>query len=614
MRPISALFLLFTTVLAPASACAADPVALLERWETLRDTDAPAPRFEEGIEFLMNYPGWPDEKAIKLRTEAAAFTDRPERSVMREFCEVLPPISGRGMLACAIAQAADEKSCSKWLRQGWIQGDFAENEEQAILTRYGDVLDADAHLNRTERLLYEGKPTAAKRMIELLPVAQRPYYQAWIGLSARDAKTDDLWRDLPEAQQKSPGILFARMHNSQKTKQLDALIALAKRAPADAPYPEHWWDLRQIAAREAITQQHFDDALAIVRRHGTLDGEDLAEALWLKGWLELEFTKNSDDAYKDFETLYESVKTPVSKARAAYWAGRAAKKNGNADVAHEWYVKGAAYPTVFYGQLSHLALHPDKPLVLPSAPSFSADHKQAFEDNLLVRIARHLGGRDEPKLRDRFLIQLASSAETQNQLTLVTNLAREVGGISSAVKVAKYALRKHAVMPESGWPTIALPKDIAIEPALALAITRQESEFDPEAISPADARGLMQLLPSTAQHVAEQHELPYGRGSLYNPEENLRLGTTYLGQMIDGFDGSYILGIASYNAGPGTVRKWRNAFGAPPKTLEGSIDWIESIPFTETRNYVQRVLENTQVYRTLETPDAPPELDKDLVR
>jgi soluble lytic murein transglycosylase len=614
MRPVFAVFMLIATLICPALAQAGDLATLFERWETLKDKDSPTPRFEDGLNFLTEYPGWPDEKSIRMRTEAAAFSEQPERSLMREFCEIMPPISGRGMLACATAQAADEKSCGAWLHQGWIQGDFSENEEQAILARYSTQIAADAHLARTERLLYEGKPTAARRMLPLLPAENHPLYEAWIGLAARDRAAEDLWRTLPENAQKSPGLLFARLSNARKSGQMDTLIALAKKVPAHAPYPEQWWEHQQIAAREAITKQRYDDALSVLSPHGALEGEDLAEALWLKGWILLEFKGNASAAHKDFHALYDHVKTPVSKARAAYWAARAATKNGNADIAQQWYNKAARNPTVFYGQLAHLALHPAKPLVLPEEPHFSAAQKDMFEVAPLVKIIRYLSEEGAHKQRDRFLIHLTNATETQAQLTLASNLAREVGGISSAVKVAKYALRKQAIMVESGWPRIDLPTPIAIEPALALAITRQESEFDPKAVSSANARGLMQLLPSTAKHVADQHDLDYDRDSLFNPKENLTLGTTYLGQMVSGFDGSYILGIASYNAGPGTVRKWLKTYGPPPKTLEGSINWIESIPFTETRNYVQRVLENVQVYRTLAQPEAPPTLDQDLVR
>lgn len=597
----------------PTLTLAADEEALVERWRTLRDTDAPTPRFEDAVGFLTQYSGWPDEKTIRLRAETAAFGEKPERSLMREFCEVLPPISGRGMIACAMAEAADKTACSKWLRQGWIQGDFSEREEQEIISRYGDVLDEEAHIARLERQLYEEKPTAAKRTLALIPEGKRTYYNAWIGLTTHE--DEDAWRSLSEAQQKSPGIIFARLADARKEGKNDLMIALAKRAPANAPYPTLWWNSRELAAREAIHEKDYSDALTILKNHGAIEGEDLADAIWLKGWLLLEFSGDAESAYNDFSVLFNQVSTPVSKARAAYWAARAASKSGDSKAAHAWYNKAAKYPTVFYGQLAHLALQPEKAIRLPSAPRFSAAQQEALEADPLARVARFCHEQNEEKLRDRFLAQLARNADSQGKLTIISNLAQELGGISSAVKIAKLALRKQAIMSGSGWPTIDLPDELGVEPALALAITRQESEFDPEAVSPANARGLMQLLPATAKHVAQQNDWSFNNRTLSDPSQNLKLGSTYLGRLIRGFDGSYILGIASYNAGPANVRRWIRENGEPPRNLAGAINWIESIPFAETRNYVQRVLENLQVYRSMdEKASHQPTLVDDLTR
>ncbi len=586
----------------------------LTQWKQLRDPDVTTIAFVDGAEFLNAHPEWPDTKIIRLRTEAAALTEQPKGALIEAFCEDMPPISGRGMFACLKAQAGTNKQRDYWLHQGWLQGDFSASEEQQILHDHTDALQLADHRNRLERLLYEHKTTAAKRLLDAFPAIRRPHHTVWIAMIEHDRRANAKLRALPKSERHKFGILFEQLSAVIDARKFNTAVKLAREVPGNAPYPALWWPLRHTAIREALADRHYDTALDILNRTGTLEGTDLAEALWLKGWITLSFKHQPKAAYKAFHQLYTEVSTPVSRARAAYWAGRAAHENGNDSIAQEWYQKAALHPTVFYGQLAHVALAPKRALPLPDAPAPSANERRAFEHESVVKAARLLAKDEDPKLRDRFLNHLASSADSTERLALVSMLAQDIGGLSSGVKSAKMALRQQIVLLKAGWPRIALPSKLGVESALALAISRQESEFDPNARSSADARGLMQLLPTTARHVAKQHGITYRKSSLTNPAQNLTLGTAYLGQIIDGFDGSYVLGIASYNAGPTNVRRWINSMGNPPKTLNGMLDWIEAIPYGETRNYVMRVLENLTVYRTLATPDHAPEIIHDLTR
>jgi soluble lytic murein transglycosylase len=609
LRSVALIGLLFCS-----AAHADDPATLLEQWQRLRDTDAPTPSFSEAYRFLVEHPGWPDEKILRIRAEAAALSSSPDPMTMRKFCSNPGPISGRGMYACLRAQAGDPDIRRTWLHKGWIQGDFNEAEERLILSEYGSQLGTNDHVARIDRLLYEKKATPAKRMLPLTPASRRLVFKTRIALTEKDRDAKRIMRSLSNAERNDIGILYIQASAALEAKKLDSLLSLVKNIPANAPYPEQWWPLRHTAIREAIANKHFAIALAILNKQGDLTGEAMAEALWLKGWITLEFSRDATSAYKDFRTLYTQVGTPVSRARAAYWAGRAASKNGNAEIARDWWIKAALNPTVFYGQMAHLALHPNQPLELPAQPEPSKSLKQAYENEEITQMLRHLASSGNAKLFDRFIQYIAATEEDPKRLAMLAKLAGELGGVAREVKVAKLALRKQTVLIESGWPRLELPQTLSIEPALAMAITRQESEFDPYARSGADARGLMQLLPATARHVADKNGLPYTDSSLDDPAQNIVLGTTYLGQIIRGWDGSYILGIASYNAGPGSVRRWITAMGNPPKNVPDAINWIESIPFGETRNYVMRVLENTQVYRTLDAPQEPIGLAKDLTR
>lgn len=607
------LTLLFAILIAPPSLAQTQAEMPLSRWQELRDPDAPLPSFEEAFTFLHDHPGWPDAKTIRIRAEAAALSEQPEPDRMRVFCAEPGPISGRGMFACLRAQVGEAADRRSWLHKGWIQGDFSESEERSILRKYGAQFSREDHIARTERLLYEGKLTPAKRMLDVVPAAYRMPFKTWIAFAQNDRNTDHLLATLSPEEKNQSGLRFAKAKQAAADKRYDALVSVLKDIPESAHYPEQWWPLRQLAIREAIGDRKFSLALSLARKHGDLSGEALAEALWLKGWLWM-IQEDPREAYKVFHKLYTEVSTPVSKARAAYWAGRAATQNGNPDIATEWWHKAAKYPTVFYGQLAHLTLAPSQPLALPEEPAASSAEKKRIADHELGRAARLLMEQGDTKTAERFLAALVAEHNSPETLAAVAAYAKDIRGKTGGVKAAKWALRKRIVLVDYGWPRESLPESLPIEKALSLAITRQESEFDPKARSSANAQGLMQLLPETARQVARKLEVAFSEADLENPHMNIMLGSTYLRQLIDGFDGSYILGVASYNAGPANVRKWIAANGSPPKTLDGALYWIESIPFTETRNYVMRVLENLQLYRHLESPKEPPQLIDDMTR
>ena len=596
-----------------ASAAYALPPAYAQ-WEHLRSPDTQTIGFAEGVDFLGKHPGWPEEKLIRLRTEAAALAERPGKAAMANFCTETPPITGRGMIACAEAGIGSGATNAAWIKQGWIQGDFSESEEDRILASHGRTLTTADHDARTDRLLYEGKSAPARRMLTLVSDTTRQRFEVRIAFVSGDKRAPSKLNGLSAPDQRDPGILFERIKWRMKRND-DSYADLFASVPKNAPYPDLWWPMRANAARTLVRERAYAKAYQILGGHGALKPEYLADALWLRGWIALRFRHDAATAYTHFHALYTSVYTPVSKARGAYWAARAANKNGNTDIAREWMEKAARHPTVFYGQLAHGSLRGKAPLQLTTTvPDASDIEKAAFAKNPLVAAARALHADHELKLRDAFLDALGAQARTPGEFALIAALSSELAGPSGGVEAAKQALRNGIVLMPYGWPRIRLPDGLPIEPALTLAITRQESEFNALARSPANARGLMQLLPGTGREVARKLGLAYTVASLDDPDMNMMLGSTYLGQMIAGFDGSYVLGIASYNAGPGSARRWIAQRGMPPRTVDGAIDWIESIPFAETRNYVMRVLENVTVYRTLADPKAPVLLEQDLRR
>lgn len=600
-------------LLLPAPALA-DAQGSYAQWKYLRDPSTLQISFGEGHRFLSQHGDWPEAKTIQLRTEEAALNQSPDGSAMRAFCEQFPPLSGRGMLACVTANAAGANR-EAWLKQGWLQGDFSPYEEELVLNRFGGALSHEDHEARADRLLYEGKINSAQRMMSLVSHQRVPLYEARIALITGARNANAKLEALPGNYRNDPGIMFDRIRWRHK-KGLDAGVAeLFVQSPEDPPYPDLWWPLRAIAVREAMASAQYGEALEIIRRHGELTNREfLAEALWLKGWINLEFRGNAGEGYKAFYDLYTNVGTPVSKARAAYWAGRAATKNGNAGIARDWFEKAAAHPTVFYGQLAHLQLHPGVPLELPEQPYVSDAAKQSFAQEEMAQVVRLLAERGEEEEAELFLVHMASVAQSRERLALLADLGESVMGKHGGVLVAKAALRQGVVLTKAGWPMPTIPDNIEIEPALALAITRQESEFDPRAQSRANARGLMQLLPGTANETARRFAIPYSPDKIWNEDTNVLLGSAYLGSLVNAWDDSYILAIASYNAGPANARRWREDYGHPSGDIEQSINWIESIPFSETRNYVQRVMENLQVYRTRLHSQQKVALAQDLTR
>lgn len=602
--------ILAVALLACTPAHAADPAMTYADWKYLRDPNTPAISFSSGLTFLNRHGDWPDIKLIRIRTEEAALREGQSGSALKSFCAAYPPITGRGMIACVAVGIGGDTA----VKQAWKQGDFSPFEEKQILGQHRGSLSNADHEARVDRLLYERKSGGAQRMLPMLSSAQQKLAEARIALQTGAGNAPIKLKAVPASLQDHPGLTLDRIRFRNKRGLNMEMRELFANGPIDPPYADEWWPLRAIAVREALQAAQYRQAQEIIRRHGALKTEFLAEALWLKGWIGLTYQNNAGDAYKDFYRLYNEVITPVSKSRAAYWAARAAKKNGNGDIARDWLRKAAEYPTVFYGQLAHAELNPNEPLDLPSQPSVSTGTRAEFAKRELPRVTRMLADAGEQEMVDKFIIHMGEKAETPEEFALLADLATSINASHGGVVVAKSALRKNIVLIRAGWPTMPTPANLGIEPALTHAITRQESEFNNKAQSHANAKGLMQLLPGTASDTARKIGLPFAPPDIWDPTTNVTLGSAYLGRMIAAQGDSYILGIASYNAGPRNANNWVADFGRPPGNAEDAIQWIENIPFGETRNYVQRVLENLQVYRQLLKQSDRVKLAEDLRR
>ena len=591
------------------------------QWLHFRDRNSNA-SFDSISAFIKDNPDWPEQDKLVLRAEQALTDESHPNNVIKAWFKQYPPKTGRGKILLLQAEDNAKKSRAEsertaLLKDAWINGDFEKPQEDQILSRYGHMLTLSDHVKRIDRLLWEDKISDAQRMLRLVTLEYKHLAEARI-LLMRDGKgVESAVNKVSKKLRGDLGLAYARMKWRQRKGMDSGVREILLSVPEHVPYPEKWWSARESQIRTALQNGNKKAALKLLKNHGQKAGQPLAEALFLSGWIKLEFMGNSKDAYKDFYTLFENVKFPVSKSRGAYWAGKAAEKNGNRDIAKGWYRQASAHPTTFYGQLASLKLDSTAPLRIPSPPITSDAEKKKFAKRELARVVTLLAEADQAQTAMNFIDHMTVTAKTPDEASMAAGLSRAISRVDEGVKAAKMAMQNNILLIDVGFPLISKYRPpVDIELALVHAITRQESQFDRTAKSPSNAMGMMQLLPSTAKEVAKKMGVGYSLARLNEREYNMNLGSAYLHRLIGSFDGSYIQAIAAYNAGPGRVRKWRGEFGEPGNTIDSAVNWIETIPFNETRNYVQRVIENLQVYRHLLSKDKTPTLKigKDLLR
>jgi soluble lytic murein transglycosylase len=554
--------------------------------------------FAEITQFLLGHRDWPGQKVLTQHAEEA-IAGVPDSTLMEWFTQH-PPMTPAAQLRYAdlLAAAGRDGQSLDLVRSAWIDGNFTAFEEKGLLQRYHDLLRAVDHQKRLDRLLWDGQIDAARHQLRLLNPDYQALGEARLSLQELEPGVERLIARVPAALQRDPGLLYDRLRWRVRKEMYDSAIELLKDAPHDLVKPAAWASERQILARHLYGDGKAPLAYSIAEHHGLLGGSSFAELEFLAGWIALRSLHRPDIAYNHFVRLYDSVKMPVSVARGAYWAGRAAEAMGYAQLSASWYETASENMTTYYGQLAaaHLGTSPD--MVDLKEPIPTAQETAAFERRDLVHIAHALGEVGADDYERPFLRHIAETAQTPAEFALAARLAAILDRPDLAVSAAKKANTAGVTLLDEGWPIAKLPPGGPVEAPLVLAMARQESAFDHEAVSQAGARGLMQLMPATASRIAKLLHLPFSAPRLTTDTHyNVTLGRAYLQSLIDDFSGSYVLAVAAYNAGPSRVHEWMGLYGDPRSKSTDAIDWVESIPFTETRNYVQRVLENLQVYR-----------------
>ncbi|MFO1038466.1 MAG: transglycosylase SLT domain-containing protein [Geminicoccaceae bacterium] len=577
-------------------------------WRELLESETRLP-FSSYQHFLDRYPDWPSLGALQIKGEQSLDDSVPYATRLAFFARH-PPLSKEGRIsyADALLQAGKTGEATKLLRRVWAEDEFAMADGQAFYAQYSAYLRSADHAARLDRLLWAGETGAATRMLELVGPREQAVGRARIALQNNDKNVLQLFNQVPPDARSESGMLYDRYQWRQRRGSETDAWQLLTQLPPRLSHPEAWWKVQQRAIRDALDAGNPRLAYQIAARHRQPTGSSMADAEWLAGYVALRYLKQPVAASQHFQAMAQAVRTPISRGRAAYWAGRAAEAAGDQDAATAWYQSAAANPTSFYGQMAAAEIGVD---IRSQLPRQAGPSQQAIDIVLrrpsaqMARVLCRLPESDHAQPFFRHLgVELAASREGlgvvaaiaeechRPDLTLIASRAATANGGTFVLR-ASYPMLPQAVMGQM--------KDLPLDVATVMAVARQESLFNADARSPAGALGLLQLMPGTAQQVSREIGIPYSRQKLLDdPVYNARLGSFYLRRQMERFDGEPALAIAAYNAGPGRVSTWIEENGDPRgRDANALVDWIESIPFSETRNYVQRVMEARNVYAAM---------------
>ncbi|CAN5301905.1 lytic transglycosylase domain-containing protein [soil metagenome] len=531
-----------------------------------------------------------------------------------------PPRSARGAMGLAAAyQATNQAEDAKTLiRNVWRGHAFDADTQRALQGRFGALITPEDTAVRVQFLLYGAQGPSVRDLLPQLPGDQRALAEARIALRSDARNAAATLARVPARLQSDPGLTYERAASLRRRGQPDAALALVSNlppAPGSSDGDDRLWTERRQLINAALKKQDYRAAYQAATNHGFTDPVDLTDAEFYAGWQALSKLNDAAGADVHFARIQAAGSSPITQGRALYWRGRAHEAMGDKPGADAFYAQGGRYWWTFYGQLAAEAAGQDA-IKMGKDPDPTPVDQARFEGREVVQAARILAEAGEKDLFRIFVLHIDDNLPNGQEYALLFDLAHDYGDLDLAMRVARTAAQKGYVLPGRGYP-VRLPPMVqtSAEAALVFGITRQESGFDPSVRSGADARGMMQLLPSTAQVVARKLGMPFSGAQLFDADYNMKLGASYIGQLVDQFGGSYLLAAAAYNAGPGRPTEWMTFCGDPRAPGTDPLDFVECIPFSETRNYVMRVMEGTQVYRArLNNGEAAPTLSEDLKR
>lgn len=549
----------------------------------------------------LTLPNWPGMKRLRRNSERAFYRENPDaKRVVSVFGDSRPQtLDGIVLLARAHASLGQVKDARAVLAPFWRTAKLEAPEEQRIIKEFGAILLPEDHRARMEGMLYAERVNSADRVAEL--AGAEPLAKAWTAVIRGAKEAPALLKAVP-ADMRSAGYYFAEARYLRRKNKFAEAAAIMLKAPTNREAlvdPDAWWTERRVLSRELVDHGDMKLAYRIAAAHAAESPVEAADAEFHAGWYALRGLSDAKTAAKHFARIAEIAEGPISLARAYYWLGRAAEAGAPGD-ARTFYEKAAVYGTAFYGQLAADRIG-GKTLNV-AYPEPTAADRESFRRRETVKAIRRLERCGYQKLADMLYRELAGDLAKPGELALLADMAERREDHTLALKIGKIAAGRGLDIGALSHPVGAIPADADISgsgKALAYAIARQESEFNAAAVSHAGARGLLQLLPGTAKSVARKAGMTFSQERLTTDAGyNATLGAAFLSEQLGRFDGSYVLTFVGYNAGPGRARDWIKRYGDPRgKDIDTVVDWIERIPFTETRAYVQRVMENYQVYK-----------------
>jgi soluble lytic murein transglycosylase len=567
--------------------------------------------------FLADSPDWP-QRATLARRRDDALANEPDDTAVLSVCDhpaPAPPVAtAAARLRCAEAfgRAGRNGAATDMIRRAWVDGPSDPAWESAFMQRWGATIRREDQMRRFDRLAWSDV-AGARRQALRLDAADRPLAEARIALKSGDASALALAGVLSPAQRATPGIVLEQARWLRRAGREDEALALWKDAGAAAERAAPaerialFWEERNALARQRLREGDNAGAYALASGHARYPAEQAADAEFLAGFVALRRLNDAASAALHFAALLPISRAAQTLSRAHYWLARAAAARGDADGAKAESELAAAWPSTYYGQLAVLGASagPGDPVHLAERitqqidPPADPEQAVAFAGRELSRAAALLVAWGEPGRAAGFLLRLADIVPDPTDRTLNARLAGGFGLADVAVAISRRAGRDGVMLLQTGWPVaVEVPPDAGVDPALVLGVIRQESSFDTSTVSPAGARGLMQLMPATAAETAKQLGLPVAIPALLTDQTyNMQLGTAFLRGLLTRYGGAIPLAVAGYNAGPGRVADWLSANGDPRAAETDVVDWIELISIGETRNYVQRVIENTVIYR-----------------
>ena len=568
--------------------------------------------FNDYQNFIANNSDYPRIGRLRYMAEHKIILENTSPKSIINWFDESEPLSGTGKIKLgeAYLKIKETELGESFIKSGWVKADLSKRDVRYYRKKFRKILSTSDHLKRADHLAWSNKYWDLKRMLPYLPKKEKLLYNARFILMTNSYGVDKAISDVPREFIDDLGLQYNRLKWRTRRNRLEGSLEILRKFHGEETlvYPELWWKLRENIARDLIYEKKYSLAYEVSSNHHLDEGPEFADAEWISGWLALSFIGKSKLAVNHFENFYNNVGYPISLARGAFWLGLAHEKNNNLSEAKKYFKESSRFSNTYYGQLAFNKINSDKDFKLSIEHKLTDGYEKEFNKNKLIRHVKLLKEMDKTEFSKDILKHLATLDVEKGSEILAAKLSTDVGRFDYAIQISKQASYEKRFINMFNYPVIPIPSEIngkqMPSQELLLAIIRQESEFDARANSHVGAQGLMQIMPGTAKLVARNLKTTYNKSLLKSDTSyNIKLGTYYFNSLLEDYDGVFPFAIGAYNAGPNRIKSWVKRYGDPNKNEINFIDWVELIRFKETRNYVQRVIENINVYKRILNKD-----------